>query len=94
MSAWRIAQNVDDFLHKILKAKYFPDSSIWRPNSNVPKSDFGLQSSRSYLFSRPTLTTRSHKEMFLFGVLLGAKTGQKYMTTSSFKKPTTFILPR
>jgi hypothetical protein len=40
MSAWRIAQNADDFLHKILKAKFFPDSSIWRPNSNVPKSGF------------------------------------------------------
>jgi hypothetical protein len=40
MAAWRIAQNPDDFLHKVLKAKYFHDSSIWRPNSNVPKSAF------------------------------------------------------
>jgi ribonuclease HI len=40
MAAWRIAQNPNDFLHQILKAKYFYDSSIWRPNPNVPKSAF------------------------------------------------------
>jgi hypothetical protein len=40
MAAWRIASNSDDFLHKVLKAKYFHDSSIWRPNSTVPKSAF------------------------------------------------------
>jgi hypothetical protein len=40
MSAWRIAQNPQDHLHLVLKAKYFPDSSIWRPNPNKPKSAF------------------------------------------------------
>lgn len=40
MSAWRIAQNPNDQLHKILRAKYFPDSSIWRPKPNIPKSAF------------------------------------------------------
>ena len=40
MSAWRIAQNPSDHLHLILQAKYFPSSSIWRPNSSAPKSAF------------------------------------------------------
>jgi ribonuclease HI len=40
MAAWRIAQNPDDMLHKVLKAKYFQDSSIWRPKPNAPKSAF------------------------------------------------------
>lgn len=40
MTAWRIANNEDLFLHNVLKSKYFHQSSIWRPNSNVPKSAF------------------------------------------------------
>jgi hypothetical protein len=40
MAAWRIADQPDDFLHSILKSKYFPHSSLWRPNSNAPKSAF------------------------------------------------------
>ena len=40
MTAWRIAQNPQDHLHKVLQSKYFPGSSIWRPNSNAPKSAF------------------------------------------------------
>ena len=40
MAAWRIAQEPHDLLHRVLKAKYFPDSSIWRPKPNVPKSAF------------------------------------------------------
>jgi hypothetical protein len=40
MAAWRIANQPNDFLHSVLKSKYFPDSSIWRPNTNVPKSAF------------------------------------------------------
>jgi hypothetical protein len=40
MAAWRIAEQPDNFLHAVLKSKYFPDSSIWRPNSSSPKSAF------------------------------------------------------
>lgn len=40
MAAWRIAENPDDLLHKVRKSKYFPDSSIWRPKPNSPKSAF------------------------------------------------------
>jgi hypothetical protein len=40
MTAWRIADNKDNFLYSVLKSKYFPDSSIWRPNINAPKSAF------------------------------------------------------
>jgi hypothetical protein len=40
MNAWRIADQPNNFLHLVLKAKYFPDTSIWRPNSNAPKSAF------------------------------------------------------
>jgi hypothetical protein len=40
MEAWRLADQPDNFLHLVLKSKYFPDSSIWRPNSNIPKSAF------------------------------------------------------
>jgi hypothetical protein len=39
-AAWRIAEQPCDFLHVVLKSKYFPNSSIWRPNSNAPKSAF------------------------------------------------------
>ena len=40
MAAWRITDQPSNFLHAFLKSKYFPDSSIWRPNSNAPKSAF------------------------------------------------------
>uniref|UniRef100_A0ACD5X281 Uncharacterized protein n=1 Tax=Avena sativa TaxID=4498 RepID=A0ACD5X281_AVESA len=59
MAAWRIAQNQDDFLHKILKAKYFHDSSIWRPNSNAPKSAFWS----SILKVLPTLKAHSFYQL-------------------------------
>jgi hypothetical protein len=39
-AAWRIADNPESHLHKILKSKYFYDSSIWRPKTNIPKSAF------------------------------------------------------
>jgi hypothetical protein len=38
MTACRIADNKDTFLHSVLKSKYFPDTSIWRPNVNIHKS--------------------------------------------------------
>jgi hypothetical protein len=40
MTACRIADNKDTFLHSVLKSKYFSDTSIWRPNVNIPKSAF------------------------------------------------------
>jgi hypothetical protein len=40
MAAWRIAEQPCDFLNAVLKSKYFPSSSIWRPNPNAPKSAF------------------------------------------------------
>jgi hypothetical protein len=40
MAAWRLADQPNNFLQLVLKSKYFPDSSIWRPNSNAPKSAF------------------------------------------------------
>jgi hypothetical protein len=40
MAAWRIADQPNNFFHAVLKSKYFPDSSIWRPKPNVPKSAF------------------------------------------------------
>ena len=40
MTAWRLADNQDSFLYSVLKSKYFPDASIWRPNVNTPKSAF------------------------------------------------------
>nr|XP_051229148.1 uncharacterized protein LOC127346950 [Lolium perenne] len=40
MAAWRLANQPHNFLHQVLKSKYFPNSSLWRPNSNAPKSAF------------------------------------------------------
>jgi hypothetical protein len=40
MAAWRIADQPNELLHAVLKSKYFLDSSIWHPNSIVPKSAF------------------------------------------------------
>jgi hypothetical protein len=40
MAAWRIADHPNNFLHAVLKSKYFPSSSIWRPNPNTPKTAF------------------------------------------------------
>jgi hypothetical protein len=40
MTTWRITDNKENFLRLVLKSKYFPDSSIWRPDANVPKSAF------------------------------------------------------
>jgi hypothetical protein len=40
MTAWRIADNKDNFLYLVLKSKYFLDSSIWRSNINASKSAF------------------------------------------------------
>jgi hypothetical protein len=55
MAAWRIAEQPNDFLHSVLKSKYFPNSSVWRPNSNAPKSAFWA----SILKMLPILKTHS-----------------------------------
>lgn len=39
-AAWRIAEAPTSFLHLVLKAKYFWDSSFWSARSNIPKSAF------------------------------------------------------
>jgi hypothetical protein len=40
MAAWRIVASPHDLLHRVHKAKYFHDTSIWCPNPHVPKSAF------------------------------------------------------
>jgi hypothetical protein len=55
MAAWRIADQPNSFLHATLKSKYFPESSIWRPNLNAPKSAFWA----SILKILPILKTHS-----------------------------------
>lgn len=40
MMAWRIIKNHDSLIAKILKAKYFHNSSIWKHNYNAPKLAF------------------------------------------------------
>lgn len=59
MAAWHIAQNEDDFLHKVLKDKYFHDTSIWRTNTNSPKSAF----STSILKILPILKAHSYYQL-------------------------------
>lgn len=39
-AAWRIAENPNSHLSRIIQSKYFPHSSLWRANQNVPKSAF------------------------------------------------------
>jgi hypothetical protein len=39
-SAWRIIKEPNSLLAAVLKAKYFPHTSIWRTNTNLPKSAF------------------------------------------------------
>jgi hypothetical protein len=40
IAAWWIADQPGNFLHAILKSKYFTGSSIWRSNLNTPKFAF------------------------------------------------------
>ena len=39
-AAWRIAERPNSQLYRVLQSKYFYDTSIWRPKSNLPKSAF------------------------------------------------------
>ena len=59
MAAWRLAQNPNDHLHRVLKAKYFHATSIWRPNFNVPKSAFWV----SVLKMLPILKTHTSYQL-------------------------------
>jgi hypothetical protein len=40
MSVWRLLKEPDSLTAKVFKAKYFPDTSIWRANHAIPKSAF------------------------------------------------------
>ena len=35
-----IAEKTEGHIYKVLKSKYFPESSIWTANQNLPKSAF------------------------------------------------------
>ena len=39
-AAWRIVEQPNSHISKVLQSKYFPDTSFWRANHNVPKSAF------------------------------------------------------
>jgi hypothetical protein len=59
MAAWRLADHPNDFLHAVLKSKYYPDSSIWRPKPNIPKSALWA----SILKVLPVLKTHSFYQL-------------------------------
>ena len=56
MAAWRIADQPNDFLHVVLKSKYFPDSSIWRPNSDLIQHQFSICYRLALTYFRKKLT--------------------------------------
>ena len=39
-AAWRIVEQPNSHISKVLQSKYFPDTSMWRAKSNIPKSGF------------------------------------------------------
>jgi hypothetical protein len=39
-SAWRVIKAPNSFLAAVLKSKYFPQTCIWRTNTNLQKSAF------------------------------------------------------
>jgi hypothetical protein len=39
-AAWRIVVNTEETTSKVLKSKYFPNTSFWRSSVSVPKSAF------------------------------------------------------
>ena len=39
-STWRLIKEPNSLLAAVLKAKYFPRTSIWRTDNNLPKSAF------------------------------------------------------
>jgi hypothetical protein len=93
MAAWRIADQLNELLHAVLKAKYFPDSSIWRPKPNTLSQPSGPQFSKFYQYSKTTPSTRSPSATFLFGAPPGVNIGTLSVTISSCNRTTLFILP-
>jgi hypothetical protein len=79
-AAWRIAEQPCDFLHAVLKSKYFPNSSFGAQIQMLPNLPSGFLLSRFCLYSKPTVSTKSLKVMFLFGALLGVQVGLTSMT--------------
>jgi hypothetical protein len=79
MAVWRISDQPNDFLHVVIKSMYFPNSSIWRPNANFPKSAFWA----SILKVLPTLKTHSVYQItqgqIQFGAHLGSVIGLTFM---------------
>ena len=84
-AAWRLAENPKDNIYKILKAKYFPDSSIWREPPNTPKSAFWDFILKSFLCSNLTPSIKLPKATYPFGVLLGLVFWKEYMIILLFR---------
>jgi hypothetical protein len=40
MAAWRIAEQPENFLHSVLKSKYFPELIFMTPQGRLPKISF------------------------------------------------------
>jgi hypothetical protein len=59
IAAWWIADQPGNFLHAVLKSKYFAGTSIWHSNLNTPKSAFQatvvLKSTSQGPFFKPNL---------------------------------------
>ena len=59
MMAWRVIKSPNSLVTKVLKAKYFHNSSIWKVNGNVPKSAFWS----SILKVLPFISKASHTQI-------------------------------
>jgi hypothetical protein len=64
MAAWRIAEKQDDFLHKVLKAKYFHDSSIWPQAQHSEISLLGLDSQSLATPTNPLFLSANQRGRF------------------------------
>ena len=58
-AAWRIVEQPNSHISKVLQSKYFPDTSFWRANHNVPKSTFWT----AILKVRPMLINNSFYQL-------------------------------
>jgi hypothetical protein len=91
-AAWRIAEQPCDFLHVVLKSKYFPNSSIWRPNSNAPKSAFWA----SIIKVLPILKTHCFYQITQGNVSIWSSpwcTGWTHIYDSVITQPDNYIYP-